>query len=617
MSDLFSLAPEGQVWADNQAAAKPAQPDDYDPRWYAGNGSALFRGAAEGSIGLLQTGVEAAKLSPTYSSLRGIVPDLDEVVDKNFAEVQKSLNDAREAVKPAPNSQGIAADILEGLGRFAPAIAATAAAGPVAGGAVAFGSSLESTRQDFLAKGVNEDTAGTLALEQASADALGMALPAGVGARLATRLLSGVAINTSFGAANRFALGETLESSGYDELAKQYRVWDKQAMLVDGVLGATFGGVHHLTAQRADTALADTQSTSPDTINTESPTTSANDAPPVADTVPAQPEITYESRMAELQQLSDQVLSRGDRKALSQQVYDLQYQHDQATAQLQQIKDTPLSGSGKALAQARAQRTAQVNELDMRIGLLKEQIDQRGATLADSSPGGRFYDARSDLSRIEQGLIPESMRGLVPEAGIKPSDVDAAHVMNEGLYYDLESSPVVHADNASLNSHVAAMDQASRQLMSGEPVNVSEQVRSLAGVPHPDAISAGEAQRATMAEIYRDNGIPETTRALQDNPAPQVRDDSAFTSGRQAETVAPEQVSIDPDSGETLSSNSFDLMMARDMSRLNDEITVSHPDTGEQVSLAQALADLDNQLATVQKESNVYSVAATCFLRNS
>ncbi|WP_324030900.1 hypothetical protein [Pantoea sp. JZ2] len=84
MSDLFSLAPEGQVWADNQAAAKPAQPDDYDPRWYAGNGSALFRGAAEGSIGLLQTGVEAAKLSPTYSSLRGIVPDLDEVVDKNL-----------------------------------------------------------------------------------------------------------------------------------------------------------------------------------------------------------------------------------------------------------------------------------------------------------------------------------------------------------------------------------------------------------------------------------------------------------------------------------------------------------------------------------------------------
>ncbi|MGC1084862.1 portal protein [Pantoea agglomerans] len=33
-------------------------------------------------------------------------------------------------------------------------------------------------------------------------------------------------------------------------------------------------------------------------------------------------------------------------------------------------------------------------------------------------------------------------------------------------------------------------------------------------------------------------------------------------------------------------------------------------------SLAQALADLDNQIATVQKESKVYNVAATCFLRN-
>ncbi len=41
-----------------------------------------------------------------------------------------------------------------------------------------------------------------------------------------------------------------------------------------------------------------------------------------------------------------------------------------------------------------------------------------------------------------------------------------------------------------------------------------------------------------MTEMYRDNGIPEMNRVPQDNPAPQVRDDSAFTSGRQAETVA-------------------------------------------------------------------------------
>ncbi|MCX2192095.1 hypothetical protein ABEH29_07645 [Pantoea agglomerans] len=626
MSDLFSLAPEGQAWADEQAASKQAQPDDYDPRWYAGSGSALFRGAAEGTIGLGQTLVETAKLLPTYSALRGDLPELDNIVDQNFTAMQKSLNDARNAVKPAPNSQGMAAEILEGLGTFAPAIAASALAGPVAGGAVAFGSSYEPTRQDFLAKGVNEDTAGTLALEQAGANALGMALPAGVGGRLATRLLSGIGINTGFGAANRFALGETLEENGYAELAKQYRVWDKQALLVDGVLGAAFGGVHHLTAQRADTPLADPAPVPPESaatttaevqpsVGTESAISA--DAPVLGD-VPAagEPMPTYESRVAELQDLAGQIVNRGDRKALSQEVHDLQYQHDQATTQLQELKNTPLSGSGKALSQARAQRTAQVNELDMRIGLLKEQLDQRGATLADSSPGGRFYEARSDLSRIEQGLIPESMRGLVPEAQIKPSDVDAAHVMNEGLYYDLESSPVVHSGNESLNSHVAAMDQASRQLLSGEPVNVSAQIRGLDGIARPDAIATGEAQRATISEAYRENGIAESVPQAAEPTIPPVREGSAFAGGRTAEPSAPEQISTDPVTGESISSNSYDLMAARDMSQANADIMISHPDTGEPVSLAQALADLDNQIATVQKESKVYSVAATCFLRN-
>lgn len=633
MSDLFSLAPEGQAWADNQAADKPARPDDYDPRWYAGSGSAFFRGAGEGTIGFGQSVAELAKLSPTYSALRGDVPELDQVVDQNFNDIQKSLNDARNTIKPAPNSQGMAADILEGLGQFAPAIAATVVAGPVAGGGVAFGSSYEATRQDFLAKGVNEDTAGTLALTQASADAMGMALPAGVGGRLATRLLSGIGINTGFGAANRFALGETLAENGYSDLAKQYRAWDKQALLVDGVLGAAFGGVHHLTAQRADTPLVDPAPVTPDGTGpaVESPSPSPDAAPaemqaglsvpessaPAAPEI-ADPAVSYESRLAELQDLSGQVLSRGDRKAVSQEVYDLQYQLNQATAQMQELKNTPVTGSGKALAQARAQRTAQVNELDMRMGLLKEQIDQRGATLADSSPGGRFYDARSDLSRLEQGIIPESMRGLVPEAQIKPSDVDAAHVMNEGLYYDLESAPVVHADNGSLNSHVAAMDTASRQLMAGEPVNVSEQVRGLDGIARPDAISTGEAQRASMEAIYRENGIPEAVRDTPAADAPAVRSGSAFGGSRQVDgSSTPEQISTNPDTGEAISSNSFDLMAARDMSQSNPDITVLHPDTGEQVTLAQALADLDNQIATVQKESNVYSVAAACFLRNS
>lgn len=631
MADLFSLAPEGQAYANASVENNAAKPEDYDPSWYVGSGSAFFRGAAEGTLGLAQTGVEMAKLSPTYSALREAFPELDESVDQNFNAVQKSLNDARNAVKPAANSQGVAADVLEGLGVFVPAIGATVVGGPAAGGAVAFGSTYESTRQDFLGKGVDTDTAGTLALEQAGANALGMALPAGIGTGLATRLLSGVGINAGFGAANRFAVGETLEDNGYSELAKQYRVWDKQAIIVDSVLGAAFGGVHHLSSPRS----AEGQSTllppeQGEAVATPSqPPEQASQGLEVQQTAalqqsiatesateqPAQP--TYESRVAELQGLSDQLLSRGDRQNISKELHDLQYQYDQASTQLQALKNQPVAGSGKALAQARADRTSQVNDADMRMGMLKEQIDQRNTILAQNSPGGQFYDARADLSRIQQGVIPESMRGLVDESPIRPSDVDAAHVMNEGLNYDLDSSPVVHADNSSINSHVAAMDEASRQLMAGEPVNISTQIRGLDGVTRPDAVERGQAEQAAYRDAYSENGIPETTATAAEASAPPVRDGSAFSAGRDVETGRPEQVSTDPDSGDTISSNSYDLMAARDMSQANPDITIAHPDTGEPVSLAQALADLDNQLATVQKESNVYSVAATCFLRNS
>lgn len=631
MADLFSLAPEGQAWVNADIENNAAKPEDYDPTWYAGSGSAFFRGAAEGTVGLAQTGVEMAKLSPTYSALRGEFPELDEVVDQNFNALQKSLNDARNAVKPAASSQGIAAEVLEGLGVFAPAIGATVLGGPAAGGAVAFGSTYEPTRQDFLGKGVDADTAGTLALEQAGANALGMALPAGVGKTLATRLLSGVGINAGFGAANRFSTGETLEENGYSELAKQYRVWDKQAIIVDSVLGAAFGGVHHVLSSRSaegQPTPAPPEQGEPVSTGQQPGTQEGqglqggepvNDQSVVStDLTDGQPpKQTYDSRISELTELSGQLLSRGDRQNISKEIHDLQYQFDQASSLLQRLKDQPVAGSGKALAQGRAERTRQVNEADTRMGMLKEQIDQRNTVLAQNSPGGQFYDARADLSRIQQGIIPESMRGLIDETPVRPSDVDAAHVMNEGLHYDLESSPIIHADNGSINSHVAAMDQASRQLMSGDPVDVAAQVSGLDGIARPDAIASGEAQRASMEDLYRENGLVESVRDAPAQEVPPVRGDSAFGGARQVEASAPEQVSTNPDTGEALSSNSFDLMAARDMSQSNPDLMVSHPDTGEQVSLAQALADLDNQIVTAQKESNVYSVAATCFLRNS
>lgn len=635
MADIFDLAPEGQAWTDNLSQDKSAKPEDYDPSFFTGSLSAFPRGAAEGAIGLAQSATAAGKqivsdqktmleIAPTYGILKSMFPGADDVLNTAYDSTAKSLESSRQAIKPDASAQGTAAVVLNGLGQFVPAIGATVVGGPVVGGSIAFGSTFEPTRQDFLKKGVNPETAATLATEQASFNALGMGLPAAVGGKLLTRLASGVGINTSFGGINRFAMGETLEDNGYSDMAKQYRVWDAQAIAVDAVLGASFGGLHHWTAARnaapdvtpevgTETVTAPNDGT---TVQPEPASAAAGDAAatpstdiPVTDGTPAP---TYESRVAELQGLAENLLPVGERKSLSSEIHDLQYQHDQAAQQLQQVKDAPVTGSGKALSTARAKRSESVAELDAQITDLRQQIETKSATLADSSRGGQFFEAKADLSRIEQGIIPESMRGLVDEAPLKPSDVDAAHVLNEGLHYDIESSPVIHGTNESINAHVAAMDAATRSLMNGEPVNISQQIRGLDGLVRPETEATGLAMRDAMEADIRDAGLSTVPPRVDADIAPSsLREGSAFSSGREEAGT----VSTDPDTGEVISGNSFDLLTARDLAA-DTETKILHPDTGQEVTLSEALADLDQQIATAQKKSNIYSVAAACFLRN-
>ncbi|HBR3836917.1 hypothetical protein [Klebsiella pneumoniae] len=624
MSDLFSLVPEGQAWLDNQAMEKPSRPEDFEPSAFQGGASAFFRGAGEGALGLAQSAVGFSKrlisdpaftdnVAPTINMFRVMFPDADKALNESYDDFGKQLSSAREYIKPEAGSQGMAAQVIHGLGQFAPAIGASVIGGPVVGAAAAAGSTYEQSYQDALAKGVDEQTARTVAAEQSGFNAVGMGLPAAVGGRLATRLLSGVGINTAFGGLNRFAVGETLEENGYADMAKQYRVFDGQAILIDSVLGAAFGGAHHFAARGNS---VDARADAPPTV--DEGTTPPQDATVTAETAPAQesgvvpgadtstPVVTYDSRLAELQQLAGQVLSRGDRKALTDEIYRAEYEIARIGEQRQALRDQRVGNSS-----SRRIRNRELAALEKRVQEIQSRIEPSRQALADSTPGGRFYDARSDLSRLEQGIIPESMRGLIPESSAKPSDIDAAHTLNEGLHYDIESAPVLHGSEASINSHVAAMDEAARQLMTGQPVNVSMQARGLDGVVRPDLLADASEQRAAMEQVYRENGIPLAQReAVSESPA-RMTDNSAFAG--KGDTS---QVSVDPDTGETISSGSYDLMAARDLAGVEPDITVAHPDTGQPVKLSELLADLDNQIATVKNESRAYSVAASCFLRN-
>ncbi|MBW5948287.1 hypothetical protein [Klebsiella pneumoniae] len=631
MADVFSLAPEGQAWTDDKTTANPARPEDYDPTFFQGSISAPVRGVAEGTIGLAQSAVGFSKrlisdpaftadVAPTVNIFRIMFPDADKALNDTYDTIGKQLQGARGYVKPDAGSQGTAAEVLYGLGQFAPAIGASIIGGPTVGAATAFGSTYEQSYQDFRAKGVDESTARNLAAQQSSFNAAGMALPAAIGTTLATRIASGVAINTGFGGLNRYSVGETLEEKGYSDMAKQYRVFDGQAMLVDAVLGGAFGGAHHLASRNADAPPpADTEAPIPAAEvqsvpdNVSSAAQGEGTPTPVSlGDVPAAPEATYESRMAELEADAGKLLSRGDRKVWQSEVANSQRILQNLNEQRASILNEQPSGSGKALSTARQDKQARLRAVDQQIEQVQKRLQDANNTLAPNMPGGQFYEARADLSRIQQGIIPESMRGLVRETEIKPSDIDAAHTLNEGLYYDIESAPVLHASNESINSHVAAMDEAYRQLNDGQPVNVGMMARGLDGPARPGMLESASEQYHAMQQVFEENGVRYETPSELAGEAPAPRAESAFTAAD--ETGG--QVSVDPDTGQAISSNSYDLMAARDMATANPELTIAHPDTGQPAKLSDVLAEFDDQIQTVQAESKVYSVAAACFLRN-
>lgn len=537
MADVFSLAPEGQAWTDDKTQANPAKPEDYDPTFFQGSLSAFPRGVAEGSVGLAQSAVGFSKrlisdpaladaVAPTVNIFRVMFPDADKQLNESYDSLSDSLKSARAYVKPDAASQGTAAEVLNGLGQFVPAIGATIAGGPAAGAATAFSSTYEQSYQDFRAKGVDEATARNLAAQQSTFNAAGMALPAALGKTLLTRIASGVGINVGFGGVNRFSVGETLEEKGYADMAKQYRVWDGQAVMIDAVLGGAFGGAHHLSARGAGGA----EPAAPDAVNPVDA-----EAPIPAAEVQSAPE-------------------------------------------------------GAPAPEAEVTQAAPIESGPATDAAVQPVTDTQPAAQADAA------DVRSGLQ----------------EPQIKPSDIDAAHTLNEGLYYDIESAPVLHGTNESINSHVAAMDEAARQLSEGQPVNIAMQARGLDGPARPGMLESANDQYHAMEQVFQENGVHyEAPRdVVREAQAP--RSESAFS--RVDEDAG--QVSVDPDSGQAISDNNYDLMAARDMATANPDLTVTHPDTGQQMKLSDVLADFDEQIQTAKAESKVYSVAAACFLRN-
>ena len=265
--------------------------------------------------------------------------------------------------------------------------------------------------------------------------------------------------NIAFGMAQRGLTAQTLRDGGYTEMANQYDVFDRQAIAIDAVLGVAFGGIGRFINARGESV--NTPEFAPEDVDAALSANAAHHAEiDVAPGVPvnvlsrdahiqalqkamrdvsegravdvasiAEPasfsdipgrrsliaqsidEVLFQAdegsaaRAIEtriLEEQAAQVLPRGDRQVYQSEIANSQRIIDNLTEQRNQILSEELKGSGKQLAQSRADKQSRLRDLDQRITEAQGRLEFSREALAPHEPGGAIFEARAELARRQQ-----------------------------------------------------------------------------------------------------------------------------------------------------------------------------------------------------------------------
>ncbi|MGS8471475.1 hypothetical protein [Escherichia coli] len=265
--------------------------------------------------------------------------------------------------------------------------------------------------------------------------------------------------NIAFGMAQRGLTAQTLRDGGYTEMANQYDVFDRQAIAIDAVLGVAFGGIGRFINARGESV--NTPEFAPEDVDAALSANAAHHAEiDVAPGVPvnvlsrdahiqalqkamrdvsegravdvasiAEPasfsdipgrrsliaqsidEVLFQAdegsaaRAIETRILEDQaaqVLPRGDRQVYQSEIANSQRIIDNLTEQRNQILSEEPKGSGKQLAQSRADKQSRLRDLDQRITEAQGRLEFSREALAPHEPGGAIFEARAELARRQQ-----------------------------------------------------------------------------------------------------------------------------------------------------------------------------------------------------------------------
>lgn len=487
----FGLNAVNQNQQLDEAASNPAG-FNTDVGFFDNSGTAAVSGLYSGLVAkpdqLLWAGMD--KIVSPIAKFVNENTSINDTSAEYIAEQRKLAEQQVKRLTPDAATTGTAGQVLHGLFDMGgQAVVGTLLSGPAGGAAAVTALQGFSEFERLTAQGVDFRTAQEAGLVQgvtAGAGTLipmslglraGGALAESVGAQLArtgesaVRNVAAAAVraapdiayaagtNIAFGMAQRGLTAKTLRDGGYNEMANQYDVFDRQSIAIDAVLGVAFGGVGRFLNARGESAAA--PEFSPAEVDAALAANASHHAE--IDVAPGVP-VNVLSRDAHIQALqkamndvsqgravdvasiaepasfSDvpgrrsliaqsidevlfnadegsaaravetrvleeqaaQVLPRVDRQVYQSEIANSQRIIDNLTDQRNQILSEEPKGSGKELAQSRAEKQSKLRDIDKRITEAQGRLESSRNALSPHEPGGEFFEARAELSRRQQ-----------------------------------------------------------------------------------------------------------------------------------------------------------------------------------------------------------------------
>lgn len=233
------------------------------PKWHTGLGTELLNVPMRSFDKLIAPiRPDEAYTSRSDPSTQGIAAHLVEgLTDLAPFWVGAQLAGRALSVLPTPITklagfalQGVSGVAMKYAPRMASAISKVATVPNVAGAIYAYASSKAENSYLHQSQGLDKETADELAWRGALVHTAAMLTPAAIASKsILKTVASGAALNVPFGMIERGWSSKVLEDNGHSKMAKQYRIFDIEALMTDSLIGLFFGGMH--SKQVRDTSL--------------------------------------------------------------------------------------------------------------------------------------------------------------------------------------------------------------------------------------------------------------------------------------------------------------------------------------------------------------------------